>query len=519
MKQPGEESFALPEDFIFGVSNSGYQAEGGINEGDGPRNNWSVWEESGRAEKTGKAVDFWNNPDMHIEKARSLGMNAFRMGIERSRVQPRGPKSGETKGQWDEVAIQRYGEIISKIQQAGMKPLITLHHFTHPLWLGSDPWLDASATDVYVQYAVSLVEKINTLLLVMQAQPVLFWVTFNEPNLFPMMSYIAGEAPAGKKGFKNAMIATDNMLYAHIRIYDKLHELFQAKKWPAPQVGINTFCMSIYEFDRIFYDLLLAPLRGITRNKLKGYMKERRKDFYQAFCKIAHRRFGALSYQRAYYLIYRNVCSMLFNRLKLKRTIDALYASASPWKIDYVALDIYDPFVTGAFYLRNPFRKHDPMAEPIIRKSWWDWHYDAQTFQDYLTLHGNNLPAGIPVYVLETCIAHKQERYGKPVPRKDGISRERFLRESIGEVVKAHLKGIPVRGYVYWSLTDNYEWGSFTPRLGLLTFDFKSMTIMNTDAFGIKSGDVYKSIIEALKSGNTEIILQELGGIDSASSR
>lgn len=498
----------LPADFLFGVSNSAYQAEGGINMPGGPRNNWSPWEDSGRAEKTGMSVDFWRNPEMHIEKARSLGLNAFRMGIEWSRVQPEGTL--RTGGVWDENALARYGDIIAQVQRAGMQPIITLHHFTHPLWLGTDPWLDEAATDLFIAYATALVEKINIVLAAKGAAPVVFWVTFNEPNLFPQMTHIADEAPGTKKGFGHAMRATDNLLYAHIRIYEKLHALFQARQWPTPQVGFCTFCQSIYELDRVFYDILLAPLRGVSRQALGPYLKERRRDFYRRFDKIACNRFGRYSYQRLYYGIYRTVCAKLFDRLRLRRTLDALYTSPTPRTIDYVALDIYDPFVVGAFYLRNPFQKLDPISEPMLRKSWWDWTYDIRTFEDYLTLHGTGLPDGIPLYVLETCIAHRQARYGQPVARNDGISREHFLRETIAAVVKVRAKGIPVQGYVYWSLTDNYEWGSFTPRLGLLSFDYQAMRIMDTDAFGVRSGEVYHSIVQALQSGDKARIRQEL---------
>ncbi|CPT60865.1 Beta-glucosidase A [Mycobacteroides abscessus] len=36
---------------------------------------------------------------------------------------------------------------------------------------------------------------------------------------------------------------------------------------------------------------------------------------------------------------------------------------------------------------------------------------------------------------------------------------------------RAKADGIPIIGYNYWSLVDNYEWGSYRPRFGLYTVD------------------------------------------------
>jgi beta-glucosidase len=96
--------------------------------------------------------------------------------------------------------------------------------------------------------------------------------------------------------------------------------------------------------------------------------------------------------------------------------------------------------------------------------------------------------AGVPLYVVEN---------GMPTadgaPRPDGWTRSRHLREHVAAVARAIDDGAPVFGYNYWSLTDNYEWGSYTPRFGLYTVDARtdpSLTRRRTDGV-----DAYRAII------------------------
>jgi len=95
---------------------------------------------------------------------------------------------------------------------------------------------------------------------------------------------------------------------------------------------------------------------------------------------------------------------------------------------------------------------------------------------------------GLPLYVVEN---------GMPtadgVPRPDGWTRSRHLREHVAAVARAIDDGAPVFGYNYWSLTDNYEWGSYTPRFGLYTVDARTdPTLARRPTDGVEA---YRAII------------------------
>jgi beta-glucosidase len=71
----------------------------------------------------------------------------------------------------------------------------------------------------------------------------------------------------------------------------------------------------------------------------------------------------------------------------------------------------------------------------------------------------------LPIYITENGIADKEDKY-----------RELFIKEHLEYVHKAIEEGADVRGYLYWSLLDNFEWADgYTPRFGLVEMDFKDM--------------------------------------------
>ncbi|HVN71163.1 MAG TPA: family 1 glycosylhydrolase, partial [Desulfomonilia bacterium] len=64
---------------------------------------------------------------------------------------------------------------------------------------------------------------------------------------------------------------------------------------------------------------------------------------------------------------------------------------------------------------------------------------------------------------------------------------------------KAVREQIPIKGYIYWSLTDNYEWGTFEPRLGLFEYDYEHGKIKQKSGLGEDAGIFYGKIVQALK--------------------
>ena len=119
----------MPDGFLWGVATAAHQNEGGNR-----NNQWAAWEEQpGRIHngaKAGRATDWWNleTAAADFDRAAELGINSLRLSVEWSRIEPE-------QGLFDQTALRKYAEMIGLLRARGIEPMVTLHHFTDPLWL------------------------------------------------------------------------------------------------------------------------------------------------------------------------------------------------------------------------------------------------------------------------------------------------------------------------------------------------------------------------------------------------
>jgi beta-glucosidase len=121
-------------EFLWGVATSAYQSEGGYNGPDQPQTNWAAAEKKGDVAKSGLCSDFWNRYSEDFTRCRQLGLNAFRLGIEWSRVQPTYVDRKGPPTPFDYRALDHYVDMLAKCRDNGLEPVVTLHHFVHPSW-------------------------------------------------------------------------------------------------------------------------------------------------------------------------------------------------------------------------------------------------------------------------------------------------------------------------------------------------------------------------------------------------
>ena len=220
------ESLFAPSEFFFGVANAPYLCEGGYNTRTGPKNSFGVLEAAGKMEASGEAQRFWTDYADHIKLAASLGLNAFRMGLEWARVQPSPSMEPHDPPEWDTAALDRYADIVAMVIENGMQPIITLHHFTHPLWAGLNLWLEDRGPDMLVEYEMRVVDEINTRLLNRGSDVMRHFLVYNEPNQIALF-YHFGLFPL-PVGSEYLLPVFDNMVSRYVKVYDGLYDLFES---------------------------------------------------------------------------------------------------------------------------------------------------------------------------------------------------------------------------------------------------------------------------------------------------
>ena len=426
----------VPDGFRFGVATAGFQIEGGYNGPGQPANNWGGWERAGRVEPSGKALGFWDGYEQQLDRAVAAGCDAFRLSVEWARVE-------RAEGAVDDTALDRYAAILDACGERGLEPLVTLHHFTHPAWLGEEFWLSVDAPERFAAWVTLAAGRL--------ADRCRQWVTLNEINVLALQSYLTGVFPPGRRGATGATVrALDHLLAAHVLAYGAV----RARR-PDAVVATNTFCLSVYELDRLLTDVLLARSKGVGRHDLGPWLEDRRAEHYAALgrpsaLERALRRLGA--------------ASVPLDKA-LPRAVAAVYDSPHARTLDVLQLDWYDPVAANHF--RLPGHRTAGGRTWLPARMLWDDPVDAAGMAAWCRLNARD---GLPLWIVENGLCNRVVD-GRAYPRADGWDRVRYLEAHLAVVADLLDAGVDIGGYYHWTLADNYEWGSYEPRFGLYGID------------------------------------------------
>jgi len=498
----------MPRDFLWGVSTSAYQSEGGYNGPGEPRTNWARAEEKRHVAPLGRASDFWTRYEEDFRRVRGLGLNSFRLGIEWSRIQP-----GYTEGKgppppFDTAALDHYARMLIACREQELEPVLTLHHFTHPAWLGTDPWLDPGTPALFEKYVAESLTWINERLVAAGHEPVGVIITINEPNMLVFNTYLARQFPGkAASGLQSITHGVNGLLDAHARAYNCIHDLYAARGWKTPAVTFNNYCSDLYWLDKFFLDLVAAPERGIPREGIEDYIRGCRKRFDEAF--IAENIPLRKDLPALVGVLIKRMSNALggewFKPARFGPALDALYGSPRKRLLDFIGLDYYDPFAAHIFRLpvwwdhESRSRSfHDWIMNSVTAK-WWDWNVLPSGLRFFCKLYAADFKR--PILIAENGMALRRRFDNEHFPRKDKLTRSEFIRAHVHEVELLTSEGLPIFGYLHWSLFDNYEWGSYTPRFGLFALDYLSGTDrLAVDFLGDCPSQTYSTLVKAARA-------------------
>ena len=394
--------FTFPRGFLWGSATASHQVEGS-----NTNNNWARWEDTPgkiiEGQRSGLACDWWGGRwKEDLKRALESGQNAHRLSIEWSRIQP-------TPDTWDDKALDKYVEIVRWMAEHKMTPMVTLHHFTDPLWLvDQGGWESEETPALFARYVRRVVTALK--------EYVSLWITINEPNVFIMGGWVDGGFPPGRSDLKLAARVTVNVLRGHAAAYRVLHEL-----QPEAQVGVATNYRS------------LVPAHAWSPfDKLPARIQDQL--FNRAFN-------DALATGKL------NLVLKKMNLPEVAGTQD--FIGVNYYTRDMVAFDITKAsemfgrrfFPKGALISPTGFIANLPAGM-------WDGLKWAHKFD-------------LPIIVTENGVEDHLDTL-----------RPRYLVEHLHQVWRAANFNWRVKGYFHWSLVDNFEWErGWTQRFGLWGLD------------------------------------------------
>jgi beta-glucosidase len=400
-------AYHFPRGFLWGTATAAHQVEG-----NNTNNQWWKWEQAGHADGTsGLAADWWGGRwKDDLDRAAESGQNAHRFSVEWSRIQP-------TPDTWDEDALERYRNMLRGMRDRGLTPMVTLHHFTDPLWLADmSGWETEAVVPLFERFARKVVEALK--------EYCTLWCTINEPNGYALNGYIGhgvASFPPGKNNPRLAFQVLANMLRGHAAAYRAIHEVQREAR-----VGYAWYYRSFLPYrswsplDRMSANIAFSSLNnGFPSGVAAGVMRTP---------------LGSIKVPEA------------------KGTQD--YFGFNYYTRDYVSFDLRKPRTLFAhnFYARdaelspNQFMANEP--DGMLEGLKWI----VRTFPN------------LPILVTENGVEDPEDSL-----------RPRYLAQHIHQTWRAVNFNWPVKGYFHWSLVDNFEWErGWAQRFGLWALDEKT---------------------------------------------
>jgi len=408
--------FKLPEGFLMGSATAAAQIEGGDR-----NNNWYDWCEKGKIKDGSsclRANDHWNRYKDDIMLMKELNHRVYRMGLEWSRIEPE-------NGRFDDAVMSRYRQELQLLIENGIRPLVTLHHFTHPLWFCSEGEFENEKSVRYFErYVRYVVENIGDI--------VSEYITINEPNVYVANGYFTGDWPPGKKDLRQAIRVYRYMTLCHIAAYKAIHEIrktkgFETSSGSRTMVGVANHLRVFDPYSRNPLDFLAAK---IMQSLFQGTITK----------------------------------SMSSGRLRFPIGIGAPLGTGK-----------YYDFIGINYYTRSAVRfkgfKSDSM--PGTPRNDLDWEIYPEGLYKLCREFYKKYRA--PIWITENGTCDQNDSF-----------RARYIYDHLHMVHRLINEGIPVERYYHWTLMDNFEWvEGESARFGLVHVDYDTQqrTVRNSGRF------------------------------------
>jgi len=360
------------------------------------------------------SVDHYNRFAEDIQLLADAGLNAYRFSIEWARIEPE-------KGRYDAVQIEHYRRVLQCCHDHSVTPIVTLHHFSSPKWLIAEGgWENPALVEYFKNYCVTVIENLGDLMV--------YVCTINEANM----------------GLQIASIMKDYLRQMGINL----------------QVGMN------FEPPKAMMQSRLAAAKALGLDdprQIHTFLDMRTNE-------------GDLLTMRAHETA-RDAMKAVAPHLKVGLTLSlhdiqpqpgGEEAARAEWDEEFLHYLPYiqkDDFIGVQNYTRKLMSQTGSLPAPAgAELTQMDYEFYPQALANVIRKVYQDLP--LPILITENGVA-----------TSDDTRRVAYIQQATSGVQECLTEGIPVKGYLYWSLLDNFEWHKgFSKTFGLIAVDRTTQT-------------------------------------------
>ncbi|MBW0157348.1 GH1 family beta-glucosidase [Sedimentimonas flavescens] len=421
---PGRAEF--PPDFLFGVATSSYQIEGHSFGGAGPTHWDSFAATPGnvvRAENSARACDHYHRWPEDLDLIAGAGFDIYRFSTSWARIMPEGRGAVNAEG------LDFYDRLVDGMLARGLKPALTLYHWELPAALADlGGWRNRDIAGWLADFTEVVCRRLGDR--IWSAAPI------NEPWCVSWLSHFEGHHAPGLRDIRATARAMHHVLLAHGRAIEVMRGLGMSNlgavcnfEFAHPADGPKAAQIAARRYDAIYNQCFAsglfkgcypdAVLEGLGPHMPKGWQDD----------------FGVIGAPLDWFGINYYTCKRIA-------------AADTPW----------------------PALQEVPGPLP---KTAMGWEIYPDGLHHFLTMLARDYTGTLPLYVTENGLA-------SPDPLSDGSINDQmrlgYFQSHLAACRRAIADGVPLKGYIAWSLMDNYEWAlGYEKRFGLVHVDFETL--------------------------------------------
>lgn len=411
--------------FLIGAATAAHQVEGNNKNSD----YWAMehMKYSSFAEPSLDAVDHYNRYEEDIKMMAEAGLNAYRFSIEWARIEP-------VKGEFDEKEIEHYRKVLECCKKYGIEPVVTLLHFTSPKWLIKEGgWESEETIGLFADYCKYVVERLGSYMH--------YICTINEANMGIQIAAISArykaqmmekmQQGAGTHANKQAAESTEGTVQVGLNMQKMMENIQKQAEENMEVFGVTT--PQVFVSSRTPEgDILVMKAHQAAKKAIKEVNANLQVGLTLSLHDIQAKEGGEKRAEEEWneeflhYLPYIKEDDFFGLQNYTRSVIDANGICAAP---------------QGAGLTQMDYEIYPQALEACIRKVYKELN--------------------IPIIVTENGIAVE-----------DDTVRVDFINKATNGVANCIADGILVKGYMYWSLMDNFEWQKgYSMTFGLIAVD------------------------------------------------
>ena len=413
----------FPEGFLFGVATSSYQIEGHRFGGAG-LTHWDSFAATPgnvvRCEDGATACDHYHRWEEDLDLVRDLGADVYRFSTSWARVLPEGTGAPNAEG------LDFYDRLVDGMLARGIKPAATLYHWELPQALADKGgWRNADMPNWFADFTETVMARIGDR--VWSAAPI------NEPWCVGWLSHFDGAHAPGMRDIRATARAMHHVLVSHGRSIEVMRGLGMGNlgavcnfEWATPVSDDPADLAAAARYDAIYNRFFLGGLfKGEYPPEVMEGLGPHLPDGWQ----------------------------------------DDFTTIRAP--LDWLGVNYYTRCRLA--HAEGPWPNYH-RAGPVLPTTQMGWEIYPDGLRDFLIRNAAEYSGNLPIYVTENGMANPDTANAPDDARID------YLNGHLSAVQQAIAAGVPVAGYICWSLMDNYEWSlGYEKRFGLIHVDFDSL--------------------------------------------